>query len=167
MTRHLVCSLLVAFFHSSIALAKEPAKSTPIVFLTGAMSYGASLSSLDPLPPAVVHGLGVLVPLKGGWGYYSEAAFTTGLADFQPGFLVISGPSRRVSDHLTIGATGMYKVVPSFDDAAPSMHILGLSAAVILPTSFGSFSVPCGVSYNVTVDDPSFVCNVKVSIRPK
>ncbi len=166
MFRHLALSLPL-FLLASVASAEEPPKNAPVMFVTGAVSYGASLTPFEPLAPAIVHGVGVLVPLKDGWSYYSETAFTTSFSEFQPGFLVITGPSRRVNDHLTLGATGVYKIVPSFDGAAPTMHILGLSTAVILPTSFGSFSIPCGVGYNVTVRDPSIVCNVKVSVRPK
>ncbi len=166
MFRRLALSLAL-FLLASTAAADEPPKNIPVLFITGAVSYGASLTSFEPLAPAIVHGVGVLVPLKDGWNYYSEVAFTTGFSEFQPGFLVITGPSRRVNDHLTLGATGMYKVIPSFDGATPTIHILGLSAAVILPTTFGSFSIPCGVGYNVTVGDPSIVCNVKVSVRPK
>lgn len=166
MFRRLALSLPL-FLLSFTAAADEPPKNPPVVLVTGAVSYGASLTSIEPLAPAIVHGVGVLVPLKDGWSYYSEAAFATGFSEFQPGFLVITGPSRRMNDHLTLGATGMYKLVPSFDDAAPSVHIVGFSGAAILPTTFGTVGFPCGAGYNLTAKDPSLFCSAKVSIHLK
>lgn len=161
---------LALFLFSTGALAEDPAApvvSPPIVVATGSMGYSVSLSSGDAFPPTVGHGLGVIVPIGDGWSYYTEAAFTTSLAELQPGFLIITGPSRRVSDRLTLGVTGMYKIVPSFDEATPTMNILSGSAAVTFPTTFGSLSIPCGPSYNVTTVDPGFGCSAKASVRLK
>lgn len=150
------------------ALAEEPVvQSKPIVLVTTAMSYGMNLTSLDPLPPTIIHGVGMLIPLRNGWGYYSEVALATSLSEFQPSFQTITGPSRRTSSHLTIGATGMYKLVPSFSGATPPTHIVGLSVAAIFPTAFGSVSIPCGVGYSITANDPSLSCSIKASIHPK
>lgn len=166
----LIASLVLFFAVSTEALAEEPADHAsrpPVVVVTGAMSYSISMKSLDAFPPNVVHGLGVLVPVSDRWNYYTELATSTGFVTFQPSFIVTTGPSLRVSSHLTIGVTGVYKVISPFPDDTATMHVAGITAAPILPTEIGSISCPFGVVYNATLKDPIFVINAKLSVRPK
>ncbi|MEK9155358.1 MAG: hypothetical protein AAB839_01795 [Patescibacteria group bacterium] len=162
MTRRTLLALLTSLTLSSFAHAEEHVKPKPIPVVTSAMSYGVSLTSGAPLPPTIIHGFGLVVPLGNGWSYYGEVAMATSLAEFHPALQVITGPTRRLNDHLNIGVSGMYKVVPTSEG---STYIIGLSVAPILPTSFGSISFPCGVGYNVSARDPSVVCNIKAAVR--
>lgn len=167
MTHALVRSLALLLLSFSVASAAEPERKAPVPLITGAVNYGGSLTSLTALPPSVAHGVGILVPLHNGWSYYTEAGFATSFTDFRPAPQLITGPSVRVSARLTLGATAVLKLVPSYGGAAPTMTIVGLSVAPIIPTTFGSVSTPCGAGYNLTVNDASIVCAMKISIRLK
>lgn len=153
---------LSTFAHAKEGLEK-PQK--PKTFITAAMSYGVSMKSGTALPPVIVHGAGVLVPLSGGWGYYGEVAMATAFTEFKPGLQLITGPSKKLGDKLSFGITGMYKLQPLYDGTSPPMHIVGASVAPIFTTSFGAVSIPMGAGHNISTGDTSIVINFKASVR--
>lgn len=160
-------SLLLAttVFFTPTALAETPTNTTPTILVTGAVGYGVSVKSGTAPPPTIIHGVGVLVPITGGWSYYGEVAGVTTFTELKLGLVVTTGPVKKLGDRVSIGVTTMYKMQPVYDGASQPMHILGLAAAPILKTSFGAVSFPMGAAYNASTNDLSAIFVIKGSVR--
>ncbi len=165
MTLSRLFASLVLLAVSSPAFAEAPSKPVPVVSASAAVGYGVSMKSGAALPPVVIHGVNLLVPISGEWSYSGEVAMATTLAEFKPGLQIVTGPSKKLGDKMSLGMTGMYKLQPVYDGISLPMHIVGISAVPIFKTSFGALSFPVGVGYNVNTSDPSVAVNFKVLAR--
>ena len=145
--------------------AAEPTDHSAILQVTTAVTYPISFAPLEPLPPSLAHGLGILAPIKSGWGYYNELGMATSFSTFAPALQIISGPTKKLNDGLIIGLTAMYKFVPIYADAPAPTHIGGGALVPIVPLSFGAISFPLGFAYNFSTRDPTIAANVKLAIR--
>lgn len=161
---HLLASLALLAV-STRAFAEASSKPVPVISVTAAVGYGVSMKSGVALPPVIIHGINLLVPISGGCSYSGEVAMATTLAEFKPGLQIVTGPSKKLGEKMSLGMTGMYKLQPVYDGTSPPLHIIGISAVPIFKTSFGALSFPVGVGYNVNTSDPSVAVNFKVLAR--
>lgn len=146
------------------AQAAEP-RSEPSVFITTSVGYTVALKTGTALPPGIAHGVAVVVPLKGGWGYLGEVGVTTSFTALRPSILLITGPSKKLASSFVLGGSIFYKLTPPYDGASAPTHVLGGSIAPIFPIAIGSLSFPVGVGVNLTTGDPTLAFNLKLAIK--
>ncbi len=148
------------------ATSSSIAQAEPSYHVTAAaMTYPVSLENGDGLAPSVGHGFGVLLPIGNGWAYYNELGVSTSMGQFAPAFGLISGPSKKLTDHLALGASVLYKLIPDYESDSDPGHLLGVSVAPLILTGNGvNLSFPVSVARNFKVGANALAFTAKLSI---
>ncbi len=130
----MICALLLAF--SSTAFA------APAFQATAGITYAHSGSGFPP--PSFGVGVGVLVPMVERTSWYSEFVTSTSFTKVEPAFLALTGPSFKLTDRFCLGMSVTGRLAPDYEGNLSKS--VGVSVVPILPTSFGSLSMPLGIS---------------------
>jgi len=159
LTKCLILAFAFASTIASSALADEPMTK---VFVGSGIIYPMSFEGKG-LTPTMLHSASVFVPIAERWSLVLKGGMATPITVFQPAPQLQIGASTRLSDHLALGATGIYRYVPHWSGTPSDAHLAGASfgPTIILPSKV-SLVFPQSVVRNMTTGQNCFATAFEV-----
>ena len=144
---------------TATASADEPqAKS----FVASSLSYGLS-SEGKGLPTSTLHSFIEFLPLGGEWNLIVKGSMATPISTFQPAPQLNLGASVKLSSGFALGATVLYRYIPSWT-APTAAHLAGLSVApaLLLPSKV-ALVFPLTAARNLTAGSMSYSIGFEIA----
>jgi hypothetical protein len=109
------------------------------------------------MPPTMIHSVAALVPVSYRWNMVLKGAMATPITVFQPAPQIQVGAAAKLADHLTLGATGLYRYIPQRSGMTGDSHLVGvvLGPSIPLPSKI-ALGFSTGITRNLTTKANGF-----------
>jgi hypothetical protein len=141
---------------TAIAQSSNADEPKTTVSVTSSIAY-PTLFDGKAMPPTVIHSVATFVPLSSRWSLVLKGSMATPGTVFQPAPQANLGAAVKLADHLSLGATGLYRYIPQRSGMSSDSHLIGvvLGPSVPLPSKI-ALGFSTGITRNLTTKTNGF-----------